>query len=66
MANKNILVDMWYGDKFKAKKYYADVVFYPEEHSYRGNIYSEQGKIIGDYVANSSKAVEENFIINWK
>lgn len=69
MVNKNILVDMWFGDKFKPKKYYADVVFYPHGsfgYSYRGNIYNDQGKVIGDYEANNSKVIEDNFIINWK
>lgn len=68
MVNKNILfVDMWYGDKFEPKKFHADAVFYPYEtdYCYRGNIYNNQGKIIGDYEANNSQVIEDNFIINW-
>lgn len=63
---KNLIIDMWYGEKFEPKKYYADVVFYPYETGccYKGNIYNN-GKVIGDYEANNSQVIEENFIINW-
>lgn len=42
-------VDMWYGDTFQKKKYRADAYFSDADCVYRGNIYDETGKTIGDY-----------------
>ena len=67
-ATKQIQVDMWYRDKFEPKKYRADATFYPHEsfgYPYRGNIYNEDGKAIGDYAAGDSCWIEENFIIDF-
>ena len=62
-------IDMWYGDKFVPKKYHADAFFYPHRNfgfSYRGNIYDDTGKKIGDYGANSSVWIQNNFRIEWR
>ena len=62
-------IDMWYGDKFKPKKYRANASFNPHGSfgfSYRGNIYDDSGKEIGDYACNSSVWIEENFLIEWR
>ena len=66
MMNKNIKIDMWYGDKFAAKKYRADAAFYPHGsfgYPYRGNIYNDKEKCIGDFAAMDSDIIEQNFII---
>jgi len=60
-------LDMWYNDSHKeADK--IDITFYPNESKYRGNIY-KGGKCIGDYVSDSSQAIEQNFnhlTFNWE
>jgi len=67
--NNSFVVDMWYGDKFEPKKYGADAQFYPHGNlngkSYAGNIYAEDGSIIGDYLSNCSDVIEQNFLINF-
>ena len=59
-------VDMWYGDTFLKKKYRADAYFSDTDCIYRGNIYDESGKIIGDYESSVSVWIENNFIIHWR
>lgn len=63
MKNK---VDMWYGDIFLKKKYGADAYFSVADCVYRGNIYDEAGRIIGDYESSDSVWIENNFIIHWR
>lgn len=63
MKNK---VDMWYRDIFVPQKYAADVRFSDCDCVYRGNIYDEKGKIIGDYESPDSCWLEKNFNITWK
>ena len=61
-------IDMWYGAKFAPKKFHADATFYPHGsfgYCYRGNIYDDTGKRVGDYGANDSAWIEDNFIIEW-
>lgn len=62
-------IDMWYGDDFVKGKYRADASFYPHGsfgYCYRGNIYDDGGKPIGDYASNDSVEIEKAFIIDWK
>ena len=63
MKNK---IDMWYGNLFVPKKFRADVFFSDVDCVYRGNIYDESGKMIGDYESPDSVWVEKNFVIRWK
>jgi hypothetical protein len=58
-------IDMWYGDKFEPMKYGADAYFSDMDCVYYGNIYDDNGKIIGDYSADDSVAIEKNFKIDW-
>lgn len=66
---QDINIDMWYGDKFEPKKYGADAYFHAYEtihgYCYTGNIYDDNDKIIGDYQAMNSTAIEDNFLIAW-
>lgn len=67
-ATESNQIDMWYGDEFVPMKYHADASFYPHGsfgHGYRGNIYDDTGKIIGDYATNDSVWIEKNFKIEW-
>lgn len=60
---------MWYGDKFASMKYNADAFFYPHGsfgYIYRGNIYDDNGKTIGDYGANDVTWISKNFKIEWE
>ena len=59
-------IDMWYGDKFKPKKYGADAYFNNLTCQYWGWIYNEHGKIIGDYTTNNSVKISDNFKIEWR
>lgn len=64
-----VQVDMWGKHRFKPRKYRADASFYPHGsfgYCYRGNIYDEDGNTIGDYAANDSVSIEENFLIEWR
>lgn len=60
-----LTIDMWYGDKFVPRKYGADASFYGNDGEYRGNIYNESGKIIGDYTSDNSVLIEKNFLIDF-
>lgn len=65
---RNCKIDYWYGHKHEPQKYYADAQFYPHSsfgYCYRGNIYDETGKAIGDYATNNSVWIEKNFKIEW-
>lgn len=60
-----MIIDMWYGDPFAPGKYYAIMSFYPHRsfgYAYRGNIFSEEGKIIGDFATNDSSDFFKNFL----
>ena len=62
-------ISMWYGDKFIPMRYHADATFYPHGsfgYSYRGNIYDDSGKKVGDYAASDSCWIEKNFRIEWR
>lgn len=58
-------IDLWYGDKHKPKKYAADAFFNDTDGTYYGNIYTDEGKIIGDYHAQTWEYADRNFRINW-
>lgn len=53
-------IDMWYGDK-STEVDKLDIAFYPNEGNYRGNLY-RNGKIIGDYVCDSSAQLKMHLI----
>ena len=58
-------IDMWYDDEFVPGKFGASVVFSDLDAEYRGNIYSENGEMIGDFTSDDSVLVEQNFNIGW-
>lgn len=57
-------IDMWYGDEFEPMKYGADAYYGPD--GYHGWIYSDSGKKIGDYTADDSLVVSDNFMVDWE
>jgi len=66
VSRKPFSIDMWYGNRFVPKKYFADASFYPHGsfgYAYRGNIFDKNGKIIGDYGANDGNWIKEKFIV---
>lgn len=57
-------IDMWHGDEFVKGKYRANFYFYPNNsfgYCYRGNIFDDTGKVIGDYACNDSVEIAEVF-----
>lgn len=54
-----IKIDMWYGDNYTEADM-IDVIFYPNDCEYRGNIY-KHGKMIGDYVCSDSIELGNTF-----
>lgn len=51
-------IDIWYhGETIAA----ADCTFYPNDFIYRGNLYSADGRIIGDYSSADSVEIEKRF-----
>ncbi len=62
-------IDMWFNNEFVPGKYYANTCFFPDgpsEYIYRGNIFDDTGKTIGDYACNDSVEIEKLFITDWK
>ena len=62
-------ISMWNGKKFKPMKFHADATFYPHGcfgFLYRGWIYDDAGNMIGDYAANDSVWIGNNFMIEWR
>jgi hypothetical protein len=59
-------IDMWYGDKFEPMMYGADAYFSGSDYVYRGNIYNDQGKVIGDYESDDSSFIGKNLLIDWE
>ena len=53
-----MIIDKWYQGEKIAK---IDCYFYPEKSIYRGNLYNESGKIIGDYSTKNSEEIEKRF-----
>lgn len=51
-------IDKWYENE---KICYADCYFYPNSGEYRGNLYNENGKIVGDYTAKDSVEIGKRF-----
>lgn len=51
-------IDLWYANE---KIVSADCFFYPNDGVYRGNLYNENGRPIGDYWATDSRAIEKRF-----
>lgn len=64
--SRKLRVDMWYGHEFEAKKYGADAYFSDCDCVYRGNIFDDTGKMIGDYETTDSVWIEQNFNIKWR
>ena len=58
-------IDMWYGDEFEPMKYGADAYFNDLSATYWGWIYDDSGKRIGDYTADDSLVISDNFMIDW-
>lgn len=54
-------IDYWKIDGRKQKAVYADCYFYPNEGIYRGNVYNEDGQMIGDYSSKDSIEIEKRF-----
>lgn len=63
--NAKTYVDMWYGDPFIPKKYGADARWSDIDCVYRGNIYDDTGRIIGDYQSPDSTWIQNKFLIEW-
>ena len=56
-----IYIDMWYDYPLDFNKCRIDVFFSDADCMYRGNIYDENGKAIGDYATHDSVALEKRF-----
>lgn len=54
------------GDTFNPEKHRVDVYFSDTDGVYRGNIYDEAGKAIGDFWFTDSVWGEKFFNIKWK
>ena len=58
-------VDMWYNHPFIKKVYFADAFFSDCDCVYRGNIYDENGKVVGDYTTTDSVWIENSFKVKF-
>ena len=55
-------IDKWYKDE---KIFRADCFFYPNDGTYRGNLYNLDGRIIGDYYGTDSAEIGKRLKINF-
>ena len=53
-----VKVDIWYPGEHIAS---ASCAFYPQDCEYRGNLFNEQGRIIGDFAGKNSVEIEKRF-----
>lgn len=53
-------IDFWNGQTFKDVAA-ATCTFYPNEGTYRGNIFNSKGEMIGDYEEPDSVKIEKVF-----
>ena len=66
-----ININMWHGGNHKETDkidIMIDIIFYPNDGEYRGNIYKDE-KIVGDYTCNDSVELEKAFpqlTFNWE
>lgn len=60
-----IIPDFWYGNKKEDVKK-IDCFFSDRDCLYRGNMYDEDGKIIGDFVTDDSSAIEKYFGVSFE
>lgn len=51
-------IDIWYKGEKIAK---ATMTFYPNEGIYRGNLFNEAGRVIGDWSGTDSVQIEKRF-----
>lgn len=66
---QKITIDYWKHQKHHPKKYRADASFYPHSsfgYCYRGNIYDDEEKCIGDYGTNDSTEIEKQFVFKFE
>lgn len=59
------MLDMWYGDTFDPEKHHVDVFFSDTDCVYRGNIYDETGRAVGDFRGIDSVALARFFHIKF-
>lgn len=61
-------VDYWYKLEAKAegRKLKADASWSDIDCVYRGNIYDNNGKIIGDYTSSDWEWINRHFDVRWK
>lgn len=59
------MLDMWYGDTFDPEKHHVDVFFSDTDCVYRGNIYDETGRAVGDFGGINSVALARFFCIKF-
>ena len=59
-------VDLWYGHPDLSGVYGADAFWSDTDCIYRGNIYDERGRAIGDYESPDSAWISKKFRIRWK
>ena len=58
-------LDMWYGDGFDPEKHHVNVFFSDTDCVYRGNIYDETGRAVGDFWGIDSVALARFFHIKF-
>lgn len=64
-AEDNLVIDMWFENKFEPMKYGADAYFDDREATYWGWIYDDSGKMVGSYTATDSTLIPKNFKMTW-
>ena len=60
-----IIPDFWYGNNKEDVKR-IDCFFFDTDCVYRGNMYDEDGKIIGDFLTDDSSSIEKYFGVSFE
>jgi len=55
-----MFIDFWYGHK-KEDVVFLNYSFYPNDGEFRGNLWSQDKKIIGDFKTSNFNKIKETF-----
>lgn len=54
-------IDLWYNDNISDISYIGNITFNDIDCNYRGHVFTEKGRLIGDFTCNDSVELEKRF-----
>lgn len=55
-----MIIELWHGES-EEEIAGANCLFYPNSGVYRGNLFNEDGRMIGDFTSTDSVEIEDRF-----